>query len=149
MASQLTTSDQTRPITHHTSPAARQTAKFVTAALLGGSTLVLSGLTLTATVLGLAVATPLFVLFSPVLAPALIATLMIGAGFLVSGGCGAAALVGFTWLYNYATGKRPLGADQIDFVKDEISGKATDMKDFVKDYAKAGRDRSDQEVRRT
>ncbi|KAL9675434.1 hypothetical protein QQ045_003636 [Rhodiola kirilowii] len=146
--------DQTRFTTqsghdHHTSPNTRSTAKFITATLLGGSSLVMSGLTLTGTVLGLAIATPLFVLFSPVLVPALITIFMILTGFLFSGGSGTAALVGFTWLYNYVTGKRPVGTDQIDYMKDEIGGKAKDMKDFVKDYAKAGQNRADQDVRRT
>uniref|UniRef100_A0A7N0TLG4 Oleosin n=1 Tax=Kalanchoe fedtschenkoi TaxID=63787 RepID=A0A7N0TLG4_KALFE len=148
MSDQTRSSAMAQPLQHQTSPTTRKTAKFLTATVLGGSALVLSGLTLTGTILALTVATPLFVLFSPVLVPALIATLMIGSGFLLSGGCGASALVGFTWLYKYVTGKRPVGSGQIDYMKDEISGKARDVKDFVKDQAKAGQNRADQEIRR-
>lgn len=132
---------------HQTTQNTRSTAKFITATLLGGSSLVLSGLTLTGTVLGLAVATPLFVLFSPVLVPALITVVMIITGFMLSGGSGTAAIMGFTWLYNYVTGKHPVGTDQIDYMKDEIGGKARDMKDFVRDYGKTGQQRADQDVR--
>ncbi|KAL9660420.1 hypothetical protein QQ045_025234 [Rhodiola kirilowii] len=145
-------SDQNRSMQSTQSfPHSRQTAKFITATLLGASMIILSGLTLTGTVIGLTIATPLFVIFSPVLVPALIATLMIISGFLFAGGCGAAALVGFTWLYSYTTGKQPFGTSQIDYMKDEIGGKARDMKEFVKDYAKAGQINrvGDQDVRRT
>ncbi|MQL46452.1 hypothetical protein EI019_24890, partial [Escherichia coli] len=49
-----------------------QIVKAVTAVTAGGSLLVLSGLTLAGTVIALTIATPLLVIFSPVLVPAVI-----------------------------------------------------------------------------
>ncbi|CAN0907105.1 Oleosin Ara h 15.0101 [Linum grandiflorum] len=65
----------------------------------------LFGLTLTATVMTLVMATPLLVLFSPVLVPAALATVFVTSGFLVSGGCGMAAAATLLWMYTYVAGK--------------------------------------------
>uniref|UniRef100_A0A453KLW1 Oleosin n=1 Tax=Aegilops tauschii subsp. strangulata TaxID=200361 RepID=A0A453KLW1_AEGTS len=78
----------------HNQPAAVTLAKGVAAAAAAGSMLLLSALTLTGTVLALIVATPLLVLFSPVLVPAAIAVTMLTAGFVSSGAFGAAAVWG-------------------------------------------------------
>ncbi|KAK4434877.1 Oleosin Bn-V [Sesamum alatum] len=61
-----------------------QVAKTTTAVTLGGSLMVLSGLTLAATVIGLVLATPLLVIFSPVLVPAAITLFLILAGFVTA-----------------------------------------------------------------
>lgn len=80
-------------------PKARQMVKAATAVTAGGSLLVLSGLTLAGTVIALTVATPLLLLFSPVLVPAVITVTLIITGFLASGGFGIAAITAFSWLY--------------------------------------------------
>ncbi|TKY55243.1 Oleosin 5 [Spatholobus suberectus] len=67
----------------------------------GASLLVLAGLTLTATVIGLAVVTPLFVIFSPVLLPAALVIGLAIAGFLTSGAFGITSLSSFGWLATY------------------------------------------------
>lgn len=87
----------------------------------------LSGLTLTGTVIGLIVATPLMVLFSPVLVPAVITMGLLTAGFLFSGGCGVAAATALTWIYRYVTGKHPMGADKVDYARMRISEKAKEL----------------------
>ncbi|KAA3457991.1 oleosin 1-like [Gossypium australe] len=79
----------------------RQTAKFLTATTLGAMLLFLSGLTFTGTVIALVMATPLMVLFSPVLVPAGLAILLVTTGFLFSGGCGVAAITALSWIHNY------------------------------------------------
>ncbi|CAN8302291.1 unnamed protein product [Cochlearia groenlandica] len=105
--------DQTR--THHemisldnnrdqNHPKARQMVKTATAVAAGGSLLVLSGLTLAGTVIALAVATPLLIIFSPVLVPAVITVVLIITGFLASGGFGIASITAFSWLYRYVSG---------------------------------------------
>ncbi|CAL0327316.1 unnamed protein product [Lupinus luteus] len=99
----------------------RQTIKFLTAAAIGVSLILLSGLILTGTVIGLIIATPLLVLFSPILVPA--------------GGCGVAAVAALSWIYNYVAGKHPLGADSIDYAREVIADKARDVKEKAKDYA--------------
>lgn len=77
----------------------RQVAKTTTAVTVGGSLMVLSGLTLAATVIGLVVATPLLVIFSPVLVPAAITVFMILGGLLAATGFGATATFVFYWMY--------------------------------------------------
>ncbi|KAG6414202.1 hypothetical protein SASPL_126920 [Salvia splendens] len=111
-----------------------QVAKTTTAVTLGGSLVVLSGLTLAATVIGLVLATPLLVIFSPVLVPAAIAAFLILAGFVTSGGFGAVASFVFYWMYRYATGKHPVGADQIDRARDKIAHAAYDAKEKAEHY---------------
>ncbi|XP_057799891.1 oleosin Cor a 13-like [Salvia miltiorrhiza] len=111
-----------------------QVAKTTTAVTLGGSLMLLSGLTLAATVIGLVLATPLLVIFSPVLVPAAITVFLILAGFITSGGFGAVASFVFYWMYRYATGKHPIGADQIDSARDKIAHAAHDVKDKAEHY---------------
>lgn len=76
-----------------------QVVKAATAATAGGSLLVLSGLTLAGTVIALTIATPVMVIFSPVLVPAAISIFLIISGFLASGGFGVAALSVLSWIY--------------------------------------------------
>ncbi|KAI5670295.1 hypothetical protein M9H77_10659 [Catharanthus roseus] len=115
-------------------PRSHQVVKAATAATAGGSLLVLSGLTLAGTVIALALATPLLVIFSPVLVPAAIATFLICSGFLASGGFGVAALSVLSWIYRYVTGKHPPGADQLDQARQKLAHKAKEMKDRAEQY---------------
>ncbi|KAI3519606.1 hypothetical protein L2E82_31874 [Cichorium intybus] len=106
-----------------------QAAKYATAATAGGSLLVLSGLTLAATVIALTVATPLLVIFSPVLVPALITVFLLATGFLTSGGFGVAAMTVLSWMYKYATGGHPTGADSLDQAAYKMGSKGRDIRD--------------------
>ncbi|PKU81927.1 oleosin 16 kDa-like [Dendrobium catenatum] len=110
-------------------PISYQILKAAAAASIGGSMLLLSGLTLTGTVIVLTVATPLLVIFSPVLVPATIAVVLIVGGFLISGVFGVAALLLLSWMYRYVTGKRPVGADEIDKAQATIASKAREYKE--------------------
>ncbi|XP_047952006.1 oleosin L-like [Salvia hispanica] len=111
-----------------------QVAKTTTAVTLGGSLMVLSGLTLTATVIALVLATPVLVLFSPVLVPAAFTVFLIVAGLVASGGFGVVASFVFYWMYRYATGEHPIGADQIDRARDKIAHAAHDVKEKAEQY---------------
>ncbi|XP_073133149.1 oleosin 1-like [Henckelia pumila] len=122
----------------HQQQLSRQVAKTTTAVTLGGSLMVLSGLTLAATVIALVLATPLLVIFSPVLVPATITVFLILAGFVTSGGFGATASFLFYWMYKYATGKHPVGADQLDRAREKISHAAYDVKDRAEHAVRAG-----------
>ncbi|KAF1871776.1 hypothetical protein Lal_00020571 [Lupinus albus] len=113
----------------------RQTIKFLTAATIGISLMLLSGLILTGTAIGLITATPLLVLFSPILVPAAFVLFLAASGFLFSGGCGVAAVAALSWIYNYVSGKHPVGADKHDYARGVILDKARDVKDRTKDYA--------------
>ncbi|XP_009404312.2 oleosin 16 kDa-like [Musa acuminata AAA Group] len=110
-------------------PMSHTVVKAATAAMAGGSMLVLSGLTLAVTVIGLTVATPLLVIFSPVLVPAAMAVFLVATGFLTSGGFGLAALSVLSWMYKYLTGKHPPGADQLDQARQRLASKARDIKE--------------------
>lgn len=87
-------------------PRSHKVVKAITAATTGGSLLALSGLTMTGTVIALAIATPLFVIFSPVLVPAAITVSLLIMGFLISGGFGIAAAVVLWWFFRYVAGRR-------------------------------------------
>ncbi|XP_010536555.1 PREDICTED: oleosin 18.5 kDa-like [Tarenaya hassleriana] len=115
-------------------PKSRQMVKVATAVTAGGSLLVLSGLTLAGTVIALTVATPLLVIFSPVLVPAVITVALLITGFLSSGGFGIAAITVFSWIYRYVTGKHPPGADKLDSARMKLASKAQDLKDRAQQF---------------
>ncbi|KAM7491781.1 hypothetical protein LguiA_034702 [Lonicera macranthoides] len=114
---------------HPPHPPSRQIVKAATAVTAGGSLLVLSGLTLAGTVIALTVATPLLVIFSPVLVPAAVTLFLIFSGFLASGGFGVAAVTVLSWIYRYMTGRKPPGSDQLEQAKLKLTGKVREMKD--------------------
>ncbi|KDP22471.1 hypothetical protein JCGZ_26302 [Jatropha curcas] len=115
-------------------PRSHQVVKAATAVTAGGSLLVLSGLTLAGTVIALTVATPLLVIFSPVLVPAVITVCLIITGFLASGGFGVAAISVLSWIYRYVTGKHPPGAESLDQARLKLAGKAREMKDRAEQF---------------
>lgn len=126
-AEQLQLQQQQQPRSH-------QVVKAATAVTAGGSMLVLSGLILAGTVIALTIATPLFVIFSPVLVPAVITLGLIITGFLASGGFGVAAITVLSWIYRYVTGKHPPGADQLDQARHKLASKAREMKDKAEQF---------------
>lgn len=65
---------------------------------VAGILLTLSALTLAATVIGLAVIAPLFLIFSPVLVPAALAVALAVAGFLSSAAFGVTGLSAMSWM---------------------------------------------------
>ncbi|KAF8412449.1 hypothetical protein HHK36_000413 [Tetracentron sinense] len=103
--------------------------KAATAGTAGGSLLILSGLTLAGTVIALTLATPVLLIFSPVLVPAAVTVFLLITGFVASGGFGVAAVSVFSWMYKYLTGKHPPGADQLDQARMKLASKAREMKE--------------------
>ncbi|KAL5728436.1 Oleosin 1-like [Ranunculus cassubicifolius] len=101
----------------------KQVVKATTAVALGGGLLTLSGLLLVGTVLALTIATPVLVLFSPVLVPAVITVSLIGTGFFASGGFGVAAATVFTFMYKQITGTSN--------VPSHLATKARDIKEHL------------------
>ncbi|XP_073119835.1 oleosin H1-like [Henckelia pumila] len=78
---------------------------------VSGTLLCLAGLTLLGSLIGLAVATPLLVIFSPILVPAVILIGGATTAFLTSGAFGLTGLSSLSWVLNsfrQATGKEPL-----------------------------------------
>ncbi|MFS8011386.1 putative oleosin [Helianthus anomalus] len=84
---------------------------------VGGALLGLAGITLVGTMIGLAVATPLFLIFSPILVPAVLTIGLAVAGFLTSGTFGLTGLSSLSYLVNslrQITGTVP---EQVDSAK--------------------------------
>ncbi|KAF5177657.1 Oleosin 14.9 kDa [Thalictrum thalictroides] len=113
---------QTQHQLQQQSSTARQVVKATTAVTLGGTLLMLSGLILAGTVIALCIATPVMVLFSPVLVPAVITVGLVIAGFLTSGGFGVAAVTVLTWMYKSMTGQS---------VPNQLASKAKDLKEHL------------------
>ena len=88
-------------------PTTSQVLAVVAGLPVGGILLLLAGLTLAGTLTGLVVATPLFIIFSPVLIPATVAIGLAVAGFLKSGVFGLTALSSFSWILNYIRETQP------------------------------------------
>ncbi|KAL3629191.1 hypothetical protein CASFOL_026413 [Castilleja foliolosa] len=92
-------------------PSTAQILAVITLIPITGTLLALAGLTLAGSLIGLAIATPVFLIFSPVLLPA--AILLGGAvtAFLTSGAFGLTGLSSLSWVVNsfrQATGQEPL-----------------------------------------
>ncbi|KAI3768785.1 hypothetical protein L2E82_19619 [Cichorium intybus] len=87
---------------------------------VGGALLGLAGLTFVGTMIGLAVATPVFIIFSPVIVPAALTIGLAVTGFLTSGTFGLTGLTSLSFLVNrlrQATGSVP---EQIDYAKERM-----------------------------
>ncbi|KAJ8772343.1 hypothetical protein K2173_027520 [Erythroxylum novogranatense] len=125
---------QSQPQGQGQQPRPHQVVKVATAATAGGSLLVLSGLTLALTAIALTIATPLLVIFSPVIVPAVITAALLIMGFLASGGFGIAAVTVLSCIYRYVTGRHPAGADQLDQARQKLAGKAREMKDRAEQF---------------
>lgn len=100
-----------------TGPSTSTILAIITLVPLGGSLLGLAGLTLAVTLVGLAVATPVFVIFSPVLVPAILTIGLAVLAFLTSGAFGLTALSSLTWAFNYVRRAMGFMPDQIDQAK--------------------------------
>ncbi|ERN09207.1 oleosin 18.2 kDa [Amborella trichopoda] len=90
---------------HDKAPSTSQVLAVVTLFPIGGILLTLSGITLAGTLACLAVVTPLFVLFSPVLVPAGILLLLAVSGFLASGAFGLTGVSSIGWIVKSVRGR--------------------------------------------
>nr|QUV72339.1 oleosin [Anacardium occidentale] len=81
-------------------PSMSQVLAVVTLLPVVGTMLALAGLTLAGSIIGLMIATPLFIMFSPVIVPAAITIGLAVAGFFTSGAFGLTGLTSFSWILN-------------------------------------------------
>ncbi|GAY47325.1 hypothetical protein CUMW_103720 [Citrus unshiu] len=102
-------SDAIKGILPERTPSKSQLLAVVTLLPVGGTLLLLSGLTLAGTLTCLALATPLFIICSPVLVPAALVTGLAIAGFLTSGAFGITALSSFSWMASFLRRMRAPG----------------------------------------
>ncbi|CAL0317290.1 unnamed protein product [Lupinus luteus] len=82
-------------------PSATHTLAVVIGVPIGGLLLFLAGLSFVGSLIGLAVVTPLAILFSPVLVPAALTIGLAVAGILASQACGVMGLMSFSWMVNF------------------------------------------------
>ncbi|PKU67831.1 oleosin S2-2-like [Dendrobium catenatum] len=114
-------------IKHYLRDKSPPASKAVAAVMLfpvGGFLLAISALTLVTTVVGLAVTTPLFFLFSPVLVPAAVVIALAVVGFLASGAFGLTAVTSLSWIVNYLRSRSgQVGSsvhEQVEYVKRRV-----------------------------
>ncbi|XP_058087695.1 oleosin Cor a 15-like [Magnolia sinica] len=108
-------------------PSTPKIVAVVTLFPIGGILLTLSGITLTGTVIGLAVSTPVFVLFSPVLVPAAFVLMLAMTGFLASGAIGLIALSALSWMVHYARRAWPLAKHRIRDVAGQVGQRTKEV----------------------
>ncbi|KAF3635290.1 Oleosin S1-2 [Capsicum baccatum] len=106
-------------------PSTSQILAVVALVPVGGVLLGLAGLTLLGTIIGLCVATPVFLLFSPVLVPAALTVALAVTGFLTSGAFGLTGLSSLSWIVNYFKQGRTM-TEQLDYTKRRIQERAAE-----------------------
>lgn len=118
-------------------PSASQIIAVVTLVPLGGTLLLLAGLTLAGTFIGMALSTPLFVIFSPILVPAIVTVGLAVAGILTSGAFGITGLSSFSWLAsNLRRSRLPQQAIRgVPETTGQLTQKARDMGQSVTEKA--------------
>ncbi|KAI4343718.1 hypothetical protein L6164_011034 [Bauhinia variegata] len=114
-------------------PSSSQVIALVTIIPVGAILLILGGLTLAGTLIGLAVTAPLFVIFSPVLIPAALLIALAVTAFLTSGAFGITAVSSFAWLANYV--RRSRIPDQLEHLKRRSEETAEHAAQRVKEAA--------------
>ncbi|BFG33009.1 hypothetical protein CerSpe_192830 [Prunus speciosa] len=115
-------------------PNSTQLVGFLTLLVSGAILLLLTGLTVTATIMGLILFTPLIIISSPIWVPIGALLFLTVAGFVSMCGFGAAAVAGSSWMYRYFKGMQPPGSDRVDYARSRIYDTASHVKDYAREY---------------
>ncbi|KAL6175354.1 hypothetical protein ACLB2K_051995 [Fragaria x ananassa] len=115
-------------------PNSTQLIGLLTLLVSGGILLLLTGITITVTVLGLIFFTPILIVSSPIWVPLGTVLFLATAGFVSMCGFGAAAVGGLSWMYRYFKGMQPPGSDRVDYARSRIYDTASHVKDYAKEY---------------
>ena len=100
--------------------------------LISGSILLLlTGLTVTATVLCIIFFSPLILFTSPIWFPIGAFLFVVAAGFMSLCGFGVALVAGLSWIYRYFRGMHPPGSDRFDYGRSSIYDTASHVKDYA------------------
>ncbi|KVI02467.1 oleosin-like [Cynara cardunculus var. scolymus] len=102
-------------------PSGSKILAIITMLPVGAIFLGLSGLTFVGTLIGLAVATPLFVIFSPVIVPAILTIGLAVTGFLTSGTFGLTGLSSLSYMVNMLRQTAATVPENVDYLKGRIS----------------------------
>ncbi|XP_074315789.1 oleosin G-like [Silene latifolia] len=119
---------------HNKSPNSTQLIGILTLLISGGILLVLTGITLTAFVLGLIFFAPVIILTTPFWLPVATVLFFTVFGFLSLCGFGIAAVAAFSWVYRYYRGLHPPGSDRVDYARSRIATTAREVKDYAREY---------------
>ncbi|XP_022924077.1 oleosin 16.4 kDa-like isoform X4 [Cucurbita moschata] len=107
------TTDPFKTILPQTTLSTSKLLALLTLLPIGAFLLFLAGISFIGTVIGLAITSPLFLIFSPILLPAAFVIAVAVAGFLTSGAFGVTALSSVSWMANYLRKSRvPFQLDQ-------------------------------------
>ncbi|KAL9672576.1 hypothetical protein QQ045_028827 [Rhodiola kirilowii] len=116
------------------SPNSTQMLGILTLIITVAILLILSGITLTATVLGLIFFSPIILFSSPVWIPLAIFLFVTVASVLGLCGIGLGMVAGGSWMYKYFRGMNPPGAGRVDYARSRIVDTASHVKDYAKEY---------------
>ncbi|KAE8701884.1 protein LATERAL ORGAN BOUNDARIES-like [Hibiscus syriacus] len=103
---QLHRTDNMKNRFHENGPSTSKVLTIVTLLPIGATLLFLSGLSFIGSLTALAIAAPIFLIFSPVLVPAALLIAGSVAGFLTSGAFGITGLSSLSWIANFLRGRR-------------------------------------------
>ncbi|KAM7280197.1 hypothetical protein ACFE04_007331 [Oxalis oulophora] len=103
---------------------------FISAAFL----LLLAGLTVTTTVLGLIFLSPMIIISIPIWFPIVAVIFLSVAGFLSICVFGVAVVGGSSWVYKYLRGMNPPGSGRVDYARSRISDTASHVKDYAREF---------------
>ncbi|PNX61318.1 oleosin [Trifolium pratense] len=110
------------------------TAGISTLLVTGSIFLLLTGLSITGTLISLIFFSPLIILSSPIWVPVGTFFFLLAAGFLSVCGVGVVSVAASSWLYRYFRGLHPLGSNQVDYARSRIYDTATHVKDYAREY---------------
>lgn len=84
---------------------------------VGGTLLLLASVSFFLSLVGLAIVTPLFILFSPILVPAVLTIGLAVAAVLTADACGLTGLISLSWVARYIKVVQETVPEQVDSVK--------------------------------
>ncbi|PSR96565.1 Oleosin like [Actinidia chinensis var. chinensis] len=106
----------------------------LTLIISGSILLILTGVTVTATVLSLIFFSPILLISSPIWVPAAAVFFIAATGFLSMCGFGVVVATALSWIYRYFRGFHPPGSDQFDYARSRMADTATHVKDYAREY---------------
>ncbi|XP_061365202.1 oleosin G [Gastrolobium bilobum] len=116
------------------SPNSTQLAGLLTLLVTGSILLLLTGLTVAGTIMGLIFFSPLIIVSSPIWVPAGTLLFLATAGFLSMCGFGLVLVASVSWMYRYFRGLHPPGSDRVDYARNRIYDTASHVKDYAREY---------------
>ncbi|XP_062116914.1 oleosin [Humulus lupulus] len=115
-------------------PNSTQLLGVLTLVVSGSIFLILTGATVTVTILALIFFSPLIIISSPIWVPVGCFLIVITAGFLSFCGFGVAVVSVAAWTYKYFRGLHPPGSYGVDYARSRIYDTASHVKDYAREY---------------